>query len=172
MRLNVEQRREIDAIRDSHDGIVRPEDVIASARNPQSTLNGLFQWNVNEAARRYWLIQAREIIHAYVTVLPSDGEVIDVRSFISTPTIRRAIGSATGFVGIDDVTGNRALVLSLFTEAARQAKGMLMRFGAFPELRGCIQRFIDDLEMTRNRLEAQRLRRGRRQQPPEARPRL
>ncbi len=57
---------QIEAIRSLEDesGRVTPQQVVTAARDKASPLHDLFDWNAKEAAGKWWLHQAREVIGA------------------------------------------------------------------------------------------------------------
>lgn len=62
-------------------GILRPADIVAHARNPESPLHGEFDWDDSEAAEKWRLEQAREIIR--VTVVHEERKEMTTRAFVS-----------------------------------------------------------------------------------------
>lgn len=62
-------QKELESIR-RENGILRPEDVVAFAVNPQTALHSRFNWDDGEAAHQYRLQQARQVIRVTVHMLP------------------------------------------------------------------------------------------------------
>lgn len=60
------QREHLELIRATTGGTLRPREVLADARNPNSPLHDLFLWNDTEAAEAYRLIQAKEVVKVVV----------------------------------------------------------------------------------------------------------
>jgi hypothetical protein len=56
----------LEQLRAEAGGELTPDRVIADARNPNSPLHTLFEWNDSEAAHQYRLVQARALIRAVV----------------------------------------------------------------------------------------------------------
>lgn len=77
---------ELAAIQEQHEGVLKAEDVVAFARNPESALHGCFDWDDNEAAEKWRLSQARAVIRLCVTVISEEAE--PVRAFVSLPSDR------------------------------------------------------------------------------------
>ena len=70
------------AIRKSRGRLV-PSDVVEEAKAEDSVLHRYFDWNNREAAQKWRIVQARDLISAIVTVEVGDKETLPVRSFVS-----------------------------------------------------------------------------------------
>lgn len=70
------------AIRKSRGRLV-PVDVVEEARSDDSVLHRYFDWNNKDAAQKWRIVQARDLISAIVTVELGDKETLPVRSFVS-----------------------------------------------------------------------------------------
>jgi hypothetical protein len=66
-------------------GTLAPKAVVEFARNPETALHALFEWDDSLAAEQYRIQQAHAYIRAVATVVPVDGseDVIRVRAFVS-----------------------------------------------------------------------------------------
>lgn len=74
MKLTQEQIAAIRGLEDP-EGRITPQQVIDAARDKGSPLHGLFDWNKADAAAKWWLHQAREIIGA-VKVMHTTTETV------------------------------------------------------------------------------------------------
>lgn len=74
--------KELQIIAEQNNGILRAEDVVAFAKNPQTVLHSYFDWDDTIAAHKWRLQQARQLIRVMVTVLPSNNNV-KYRIFVS-----------------------------------------------------------------------------------------
>lgn len=74
--LNEKAHKELEVIRERSGGLLHPEDVIDHARDPASELHKYFEWDDNEAAKEYRLIQARKVIKVAVIVEDNTQEKI------------------------------------------------------------------------------------------------
>lgn len=83
--MNKEIIKEINKICKEHDGWCNQEQVLDYAKNPDSALHKRFCWDDTEAAHRYRLVQAGEIIRKYKVVIriPEKKENIKVRVLVS-----------------------------------------------------------------------------------------
>lgn len=68
-------------------GRLTPRVVVDTARDPEHPLHHRFEWDTEEAAERYRLVQARELIRSVKIVYqenPETGEERRVRAFVPT----------------------------------------------------------------------------------------
>ena len=77
---------EMEAIAVRHNGLLRPADIVAFAKNKHTALHKKFTWDDSEAAYQYRLWQARELIAVAVVELPQTGKTY--RAFVSMPDDR------------------------------------------------------------------------------------
>jgi len=69
-RLRQPVETELAAICEEHNGILRPEDVVAFAKSEATALHGYFTWKDDKAAHQYRLLQARALIRVQVRIIP------------------------------------------------------------------------------------------------------
>lgn len=70
-------------------GTNSPEEIVDSARNPESPLHNLFDWSDTEAAKQWRLHQARTLVCTVRVVLDSreqDARSKSIRAFVKTPS--------------------------------------------------------------------------------------
>jgi len=99
---------ELDKITRRHRGILRAEDVVKFAENPDTTLHGEFEWDDDEAAHKYRVFQARNIIRVTVTVIEETDT--EHKAYVSLPSDQKKRGG-----------GYRPLV-SVLSNADRRAE--------------------------------------------------
>lgn len=109
-------RDELERIRESHDGILRPEDVVAYAADPTTALHRQFQWDDSEAANAYRLWQARCVIHR-VTVTFAQRPDTPIRAYVSLDRDRNQVGG--GYRSTDEVLRSQDLREELLSQAMR-----------------------------------------------------
>jgi len=66
-------QKELEQIREANNGMLRPEDVVDFATNPDTALHNRFTWDNDEAGHRYRLWQARVIINVQVEIVSGNG---------------------------------------------------------------------------------------------------
>ena len=132
MRITVRQRieRELEAIQDSNDGVLRCKDVVAFAQaQPESALHSQFMWDVERAAQSHWLQQARSLIRIHVRVLEGNNE--PVRAFVSLMDDRSQEG---GYRTIEAVMADPQKRAALVAQALREANAWRNRYAQLQEL--------------------------------------
>lgn len=110
---------ELQQIAKSRKGILRAEDVVAFAKNPKTALHSQFDWEDSEAAVKWRLHQARNIIRVNVTVLPKTERKF--RTFVSLDSDRQQPGGgyrSTANV-LSDAEHREALLTQALTELER-----------------------------------------------------
>lgn len=81
---------ELELICKRNNGILRPVDIVAYARNPKTALHTRFEWDATKAAHQYRLEQARHIVRVYVTIIETpDGKRIAERIYASVESERQ-----------------------------------------------------------------------------------
>ena len=104
----------MELIRRECNGEIRPQDVVADARNANSPLHSFFEWNDGEAAEQYRLSQARGLIRAVVAIYrQEDKPPVRMNAYIhfsepGTPHYREA-SQAMSIPASRDVVLRRAL---------------------------------------------------------------
>lgn len=67
-------KQELEALAEANNGLLLPEAVVEFAKDPKTALHDRFEWDDTEAAKRYRLVQARQLIRVNVAVLPNENE--------------------------------------------------------------------------------------------------
>jgi len=137
-------QRELEQVRQSNGGVLRPEDVVKFARNKRTALHAEFKWDDSEAAEEYRLWQARQVIRVAVTVLPSPHSGQDpVRAYVSVPSDRVRPGG--GYRAIGEVVADEEQRAELINEAISEVKRWRRKYERLRELIP-IFRAIDKVE--------------------------
>ena len=101
-------RDELEQIRQKHGGLLKPEDVVAFARNKRTALHQEFEWDDERASAEYRLEQARKVIRVAVTILPSPhSDQEPVRAYVSVASDRAQPGG--GYRAFADVMTDDAM---------------------------------------------------------------
>jgi len=103
---------DIERLKDGR-GIITPSSVVDAARLESSPLHKYFTWDDGEAAERYRLIEASNLIRVCVTYLPSKPK-LPVRAFVSIRDDRIKGG---GYRVLADVLEDADLTQKLFQDA-------------------------------------------------------
>jgi len=106
---------ELERIRDEHDGVLHPQDVVEAARNEASPLHAYFVWDDSAAAHKYRVWQARQLIEVVVTVLPHNEQAI--QAYVSLRSDRLNGG---GYRAIIEVLNDNERRAELLQQALRE----------------------------------------------------
>ena len=137
-------RAELEQICQSHGGVLRPEDVVAFARNERTALHSEFEWDDVKASAEHRLWQARTVIRVTVTVLPSPhADQEPVRAYVSVVSDRVRPGG--GYRPLAEVMTNDEMRAELVTEALGEVKRWRRKYERIRELVP-IFRAIDKVE--------------------------
>lgn len=122
--------KELNAIRRKTGGVLRPAEVVAWAReHPGSALHARFTWDDTEAAERYRLWQARDVI-ASVRFEPSAGT--KVRAYVALTTDR----GEESYRAVVDVLSDEEQRAQLLADALRDLKALRTKYAVLKELAG------------------------------------
>lgn len=72
---------ELKSIED-RDGVLKPEAVVEFARNKKSALHTQFNWDNNDAAQKYRLWQARQLIRIKVVTIKTENDEVVTNAFV------------------------------------------------------------------------------------------
>lgn len=110
---------ELKRIAKQHGGLLRPADVVEAAKSKTSPLHGKFEWNDGEAAQRYRLWQARELIRVTVEYLGPADEQMLTRVFVSLTPDRKDGGYREISAVMSDSQQRRQLLSDAMDEMER-----------------------------------------------------
>lgn len=143
-------RSELLAINEAH-GVVTPPLVVDRARDPASPLHGYFEWDREQAAEKFLLIQAAALIRRVkLTVIRASTEskvvtVRAVRGIVSPVNERRSKSNPTGgYSPIEAVLADPARRSALLSTAHRELAAVRKKFEALDEL-ASVWAAIDEL---------------------------
>jgi hypothetical protein len=126
-------KEELEVIRKSNKGLLRPVDVVEYAEDPTTSLHNNFEWDDTKAAYQYRLEQARHIIRVNVTVLKGKKDPIKVRAYVSLNADRHN-GATGGYRTITSVLNSPKKRAALLDEARRDMEYFLNKYEALDEL--------------------------------------
>lgn len=123
-------KQELEALAEANNGLLMPETVVEFARNPETALHSRFEWDDTEAAKRYRLIQARQVIRVTVSVLPNENESV-YRVFAS---LREDRANGGGYRMMVDVMTDDQMRRRLLAQAADDFKLWQKKYQQLKEL--------------------------------------
>jgi hypothetical protein len=128
--IAVELRR----ISQENDGVLKPEAVVEAARPKGSPLHSQFDWNNSEAAEKWRIHQARNLIRVTVEWLnvPGKSEPVEIRPFVSLTTDRKNEGG--GYRETLVVLRNKESRDQLLADALAELQAIEQKYAALQEL--------------------------------------
>ena len=77
----------LEEIARNNGGVLRPSDVVEDARQPDSPLHELFNWDTDEAAYEHWMHTARKIIATVKVNITTDTIVLKAPAYVRDPRL-------------------------------------------------------------------------------------
>jgi len=77
----------LESIARNNGGVLRPLDVVQDARQPDSPLHELFEWDVEEAAQEHWMHTARRIIASVKVNITTETIVLKAPAYVRDPRL-------------------------------------------------------------------------------------
>ncbi|GIW89962.1 MAG: hypothetical protein KatS3mg109_1339 [Pirellulaceae bacterium] len=110
----------LEHIREAHGGRLLPEHVVEAARDPASPLHSHFTWDDGEAAHRYRLWQARQLIRAVLIKVPTpQGAVRTVHAYVHVTKANAQYYQRITVARVDELESYKREILADL-EAARR----------------------------------------------------
>ena len=123
-------QQELELIRKQHRGVLKPTDVVNYAKNAKTALHKKFIWDNTEAAKRYRLWQARQLIAFTITVETPD--VPEHHTYVSMRQDRSKPGG--GYRATIEVMSEEKTRAQLLKDALAEFQDMKRRYGHLKEL--------------------------------------
>ena len=122
---------ELHQLTTQHGGIVLPQKVVEFARDKDTALHGAFEWDDGEAAEKYRIQQARELLRVHVRMLLPNGRPGNIRAFVSLTEDRKNGG---GYRPMIDVMGDAELRRRLVIDAIGELQAFERKYKNLTEL--------------------------------------
>lgn len=135
-------------------GRLTPDLVVQEAKNPESILHNLFEWNDVEAGHQHRLFQARQIITSVRVIITTENKKISTVYYVRDP---EADPMEQGYVSIDKLKSDKDLARESIVMEFSRATAYLQRARNHAEALGMqedIEALIADVEELKSRLEA------------------
>jgi hypothetical protein len=132
--MNQQIKDELDGILE-REGTLKPESVVAFARNPETALHSQFEWDDSQAANRWRLEQARNLIRVAVTVLEDEHQT-ETRAYVSLKPDRH---SGMGYRSTITVLENRDFRKQLLKDALFEFRIFRRKYQEVKELERVFQ---------------------------------
>lgn len=135
-------RNELTRLAAEHGGELQPKAVVDAARSEDSPLHKSFDWDDSEAAEKWRLTQARNLIRAVVTYEKVGNKTVETRVFVSLTPDRKENGDGyrlTSSVMSDDAHRQQLLSdamgeMQRFKEKYRRLSELAKVFAAMDEV--------------------------------------
>lgn len=123
-------RDELEAIANKHGSMLSPGDVVAFARDSQTALHHRFEWNDGEAAEKYRIWQARQLIaEVHISAPKMKGQ--NIRAFVSLSSDREKEG---GYRSMAAVLSDEELRAMHVRDAIADAERFIESYAHLDEL--------------------------------------
>jgi hypothetical protein len=100
-------------------GKLTPDRVLEAAKDPQSILHGLFEWDNKLAAHQHRLEQARSLIRSVKVVVTTDKSIISTVAYVRDPDAQHG---EQGYIAtasiLNDVERSREVLCAEFARAS------------------------------------------------------
>lgn len=127
-------QQEIERLLDENGGTLPPRVVVEAARPETSVLHKMFDWEDSEAAEKWRLHQARQLIRVCVTVVQSDsGRTIPHRVFVNMADERK---DRVGYRRMVDVMADADYRQRLLLQARAEMKAFRVKYAGIEALAG------------------------------------
>ncbi len=130
MSLKSQIATELAHIQELSGGVLLPAKVVEFARNPETALHRQFEWDDTEAAAKWRLEQARQVIRLHVTVVGEDAS--PVRAFVSLSTDRKGAG---GYRALADVMSDPGMADQMLRDAMGELRIVQRKYQQIKALR-------------------------------------
>lgn len=120
------------AVADANSGILRAVDVVEAARPDTSPLHSQFDWEDSEAAHKWRLHQARNLIRVTVEYIGTGDEKTSTRVFVSLTTDRQEDGGC--YRATAAVMSNSEYRRQLLADALEEMKRFEKKYADLKEL--------------------------------------
>ena len=115
-------------------GLLRPQAVVDAARDEESPLHGAFCWDDTEAANRYRLIQAQELIRSFKITVEDCGQKCDVPVFVGVSSDRSGSSAENPYRFTEEVAKNEDLLATAVKDAMEQLRAIKNRYSYLKQL--------------------------------------
>jgi len=120
-------RERIEWIAAQNNGTITPSAIVEDARDADSPLHECFTWDDTEAAEKWRLHQARNLIRVFVTHVPTEKGEVTVRAFHSLRDDRK---DGTGYRTMENIRADASLLSALVSEALADLRSWRHRYEA------------------------------------------
>lgn len=132
-------KQELEALAEANNGLLHPEKVVEFAKDPTTALHSRFEWDDSEAAVKYRIWQARQLIKVTVNILPNENET-EYQVFVSLKSDRLNGG---GYRALVDVMSNDDQRKELLSQAHNDFKLWQKKYQQLKELAPVFEKMVE-----------------------------
>lgn len=123
-------RDHLKALHDEH-GRITPALVVAAATDPESPLHSRFEWDDTEAARKYRLAQASDLIRSVrITFTGKSGDLKQARAYVA---VRESDTVAADYIATEQALTDPLQARLVLRDFERAAKRLKAQYGHLAE---------------------------------------
>jgi hypothetical protein len=150
--MKEQARAELERMAKMNGGKITPQEVVEAAKDPESPLHGCFEWDNDQAADSFRLMQARALIRSVKIVVKTETTKVKAVGFVRDPSRE---SSDAGYVSVTSIKNDedmkRDVLIAEFARAAaaiKRARALATVFGLTHE----VDEFLERLDYMRGRV--------------------
>ena len=146
--------QELDKIAAKHGGVLEPEHFVAEASKPKHPLHSLFDWDVDKAAHRDYIRQARKIIVSVEYQVRTETRILSVPVYVRDP---RKEGNEAGYRSLQSIKTDADMKHETLVAEFKRVGALLARARSIAEaleLEAEVDAIIDQLQLAQQRVTA------------------
>jgi len=132
--------KELQRIAKKHRGLLQPATVVEYAEDPKSPLHDYFDWDDTEAARKWRLHQARNLIRVCIEYRQVGEEPREFKVFVS---LRQDRSNGFGYRRLTDVLSDAELTLQLLHDCHADYRTFYEKYKSLKQLSEVLARTED-----------------------------
>lgn len=127
-------------------GRLTPDEIIKEASNPGSPLHGEFTWDVDQAARKLWLAEARTLIASFRVSVIVNRKEYRVQEFVESPVKRE---DSQGYTSILKLKNSKSAAREFITRELGIASSYVAKTKEYAVIFGLqdrVDEIVEELE--------------------------
>lgn len=121
---------ELNRLAAENGGLLEAEQVVVAASAKESPLHKYFEWNDGQAAAKYRIQQARELIRVVVQYIGPERDSVPMRVFVSLTSDRKE----GGYRVLTDVLSDEVMRARLLKDALEEMRRFEIKYAKLKEL--------------------------------------
>jgi hypothetical protein len=145
-------RDRIIELAEANGGRITAEMVVEDARDPDSALHAYFEWDVDIAAKQYWLDQARTLIRSVKIVTREERKTVVSVGFVRDPSVD---STEQGYISVRKVRTDEEMARDVLLDEFRRAGAALDRarkLASVFQMSEALDEFVERLNMMRDHI--------------------